>query len=139
MRSQTYSQEQSRRSKDKANVFLRKRKYNKALEAYTKAYEQNPSDLWVLHKIADCHFAMGKIEPAVRVLETLADHYERNGRFKKAIAVLKRAHDIYPSGDTLIAMDRLRDLMNTPIVMGEIIGPRSPEMPLYGLEIDFDL
>jgi len=114
---------------------MQKRDWAGALDNFNIAFRKNPKDLWPLHKIVDCLLAAGKIESAAERLEELALRYEDLGRHRKALAVWKRVSDLSPSGDALIAVERVEAAMHTPVLMGTQL---PEQIPSYGLDIVFE-
>jgi tetratricopeptide (TPR) repeat protein len=72
-------------------------KINPAIEDYVKILKEYPKDWNLMIQLGDMYVKVNKISEAVQCFQKVADHYNNDGFFLKAIAIYKRVTKLDPS------------------------------------------
>lgn len=75
---------------------IAKKKYDKAIELLKEQLKARPDDNSLRLQSADVLVLMGKVDNAIRVLDSVADDFAQQGFAAKAIAVLKKIQKLDP-------------------------------------------
>ncbi len=73
-----------------AEKFLASGKVNQAIEEYLKVLKEYPKDWALMIQLGDLHLKVNKTPEAIQYFQKVADHYNNDGFFLKAIAIYKR-------------------------------------------------
>jgi len=81
----------------KAEKLVKQGKLENAVQEYLKVLKDNPNDWAVVNIVGDLLVRLEKKEEAVTYFKKLADHYEKDGFYLKAIAIYKKIVKLMPN------------------------------------------
>ena len=72
-------------------------KVSPAIDEYLKILKENPKDWNMMIQIGDLYLKINKTPDAIQYFQKVADHYNADGFFLKAIAIYKRINKLDPN------------------------------------------
>lgn len=80
-----------------AEKFIASGKVSPAIDEYLKILKENPKDWNMMIQIGDLYLKINKTADAIQYFQKVADHYNADGFFLKAIAIYKRINKLDPN------------------------------------------
>ena len=80
-----------------AEKFIASGKVSPAIDEYLKILKENPKDWPLMIQIGDLFLKINKTADAIQYFQKVADHYNADGFFLKAIAIYKRINKLDPN------------------------------------------